>query len=264
MGVIDIHTHAFPDGLAKRAMKSLTESSNWKPFLDGRIKSLVKSMDKADIDVSVVCTIATKPEQAEGILQWCKEIRSERIEPFPSVHPDQPGAAEFVACIAEEGFVGIKLHPLYQQFAGDEERVLPIYRAAAEAGLAVAIHCGHDVSWDDTVSLAAPYRFRNALAAVPGLKLIATHMGGFRMWDESAASLVGQDCYLETSFSLDRLEPARAIEMIRAHGVDKVLFGTDSPWADQKAEIQRLRTLGLEPAEVDKILFTNAARLLRF
>ena len=41
-GIIDFHTHAFPDELAPRAMKKLmAEAPGVKAFLDGTIKSLV-------------------------------------------------------------------------------------------------------------------------------------------------------------------------------------------------------------------------------
>jgi hypothetical protein len=264
MGIIDVHAHAFPDELAQRAVARLAEEANWKAYLDGRVTSLVESMDKADIDVSVVCPIATRPEHTAGILEWCKQIRSERIEPFPSVHPLTPDAAGWVARVADEGFAGIKLHPMYQDFQVDQEPALGIFRAASQAGLAVTLHCGRDVAWPETDDRAAPSRVRNALQAVPKLKLVATHMGGWRMWEQSRQMLVGQNCLLETSFSLHEMPPGQIVEMIRAHGADKVLFGTDSPWADQRAEILALRSLGLTEEELAKIFFSNAAKLLGY
>jgi hypothetical protein len=89
-------------------------------------------------------------------------------------------------------------------------------------------------------------------------------MGGWRMWEQSRQMLVGQNCLLETSFSLHEMPPGQIVEMIRAHGADKVLFGTDSPWADQRAEILALRSLGLTEEELAKIFFSNAAKLLGY
>ncbi len=263
MGVIDVHTHAFPDKLAKRAVPMLAEEADWKPYLDGRVKSLIKSMDKADIDVSVVCSIATKPEQVEGILQWCLEIRCDRIEPFPSVHPDTPDVAGWMKRFAAEGLMGIKLHPMYQGFAADDERAMPIYRAAAEAGLIVEIHCGRDVAFPPEDDRAAPARIRRVLKAVPALRLIATHLGGWRMWDEVERELLGASCLMETSFTTFEMPAERVVRLVRAQGAERVLFGTDSPWADQSQELQRVRDLGLTEPELEKVLFSNAARLLR-
>ena len=49
-GIIDFHTHAFPDTLADRAMKSLEHGANTKAVLDGRLYSLIASMDRSDVD----------------------------------------------------------------------------------------------------------------------------------------------------------------------------------------------------------------------
>ena len=262
MGIIDIHTHAFPDELAERAMKHLQSEADWKAALDGRVSSLLASMDESNIDVSVVCPIATKPEQVEGILQWCLSIHSDRIMPFPSIHPLTKKPEKWLRQFRKAGFAGIKLHPMYQDFQADDPRVMPIYKAAAGEGLAVLIHCGRDVAFPPDDDRATPARVRHVLEAVPALKLIATHMGGWRMWDESDRELVGGRAWLETSFSLQELPASKALAMIQRHGTDKVMFGTDSPWADQSREIERVRGLGLPPADLEKVLFANAARLL--
>ncbi len=113
---------AQPDEESEEAHEE--QAGGWKAVLDGRVNSLLASMDRAGVEISVVCPIATKPAQVEGIFNWCKEIRSRRIAPFPSVHPDSPDAVAWLERFASEGFRGIKLHPMYQQFAIDEERAL--------------------------------------------------------------------------------------------------------------------------------------------
>jgi len=262
MNVIDIHTHAFPDALAARAIPALEEEAHWTAALDGTIGALLGSMDAAGVAVSVVCAIATKPDQAAGIFDWCGRIRSDRIIPFPSIHPDTPDPAAWLKRFADEGFRGIKLHPMYQDFAIDDDRAMPIYAAAAECGLIVQVHCGRDIAFPPDDDRAAPRRTRRVLDAVNGLKIIATHMGGWRMWDESEALLVGTSAYMETSFSLHEMPPGRAVAMIRRHGTDRVLFGTDSPWAAQAAELDTLGALGLTDDERERILSANAVALL--
>ncbi len=126
-GIVDFHTHAFPDELADRAMKLLTEEGGVKPHLDGKISSLLRSMDACGIEKSIVCSIATKPVQFDPILSWCRKIRSGRIIPFPSLHPQDPQFSERISEIKKEGFKGIKFHPYYQDFRIDDERLFPIY-----------------------------------------------------------------------------------------------------------------------------------------
>jgi hypothetical protein len=262
MPIIDIHTHAFPDEIAQRAIAKLQANSEWKAVSEGAVSALVKSMDAAGIEISVLCTIATKPDQVEGILKWCRQIRNPRVEPLPSVHPRTPKAGDWVRRFAEEGFRGIKLHPMYQDFAADDPCMNEVYAAAAETGLFVESHCGLDIAYPPDDDRATPIRFRRVIERFPRLTLICTHMGGWRMWDQVQRELLGTGVYLETSFSLFELGPKRAAEMIRRHGIEKVLFGTDWPWADQAKEVALLAGLGLDQPQTAAILEGNARRLL--
>ncbi|MFB3891899.1 MAG: amidohydrolase family protein [Phycisphaerae bacterium] len=264
MSAIDFHVHAFPDKLAGKAISRLEASAPWKAVGGGTIKELVKSMDKADIDVSVVCAIATKPGQSKGILEWCRKVRCDRIAPLPSVHPGDPDAADMLKAIAKEGLAGIKLHPMYQDFAADDPKMDAIYAAARDNGLFVVLHCGLDISFPMQDDRAAAVRVRNIIDrhAAKDLKLICTHMGGWRAWDEADKRLVGTPVLFETSFSLKELGPERAAGMIRRHGVERVLLGSDWPWNSQADAIAQVQALPLTEQDKGKVLWSNAARLL--
>ncbi|MGB2820385.1 MAG: amidohydrolase family protein [Phycisphaerae bacterium] len=263
MKTIDLHTHAFPDDLAGRAIAELEERNPVVAVGKGTVASLVASMDEAGIDVSVICAIATKPDQAEGIISWCDAIRSDRIEPFPSVQPKAPRAGKWIERIVAEGFRGIKLHAMYQDFIVDDPSMDEIYAAAEALGLAIAFHAGRDFGFPMDDDRASPARLARVAGRFGRLKMICGHMGGWRMWDESEEHLIGKaDVYIETSYSLADLGPARAADMIRRHGVDRVLFGTDWPWARQADDVERLARLHLEQREIEKIAWHNAAELL--
>ena len=68
-GIIDFHAHAFPDAIAARAISHLEHGGGIKAFLDGTVSALLGSMDRAGIGTSVLCSIATKPEQFDSILK---------------------------------------------------------------------------------------------------------------------------------------------------------------------------------------------------
>ncbi|MBT7171351.1 MAG: amidohydrolase family protein, partial [Phycisphaerales bacterium] len=51
-------------------------------------------------------------------------------------------------------------------------------------------------------------------------------------------------------------------ELIRAHGLDNVAFGTDWPWMDQAAELETLRGLGLTDDEFRQVTEHPAAAWL--
>ncbi|MGE5299596.1 MAG: amidohydrolase family protein [Acidobacteriota bacterium] len=263
--IIDFHTHAFPDTLADRAMAALLEEGKKKwdvtAHLDGTVSSLLSSMDRNGIAKSVVCSIATRPSQFEPILAWSRSIRSERIIPFPSLHPDDPDAREKVSLIKREGFKGIKFHPYYQNFTIDEERLYPVYERICEEGLSVVMHTGFDLAFERK-RIADPAKIVHVMKRFPTFKLVTTHLGAWQDWDEVERLLVGKKIYMEISYALDLLDAERARRMILDHPAEYVLFGSDSPWTGQDNTLAMLRGLKLGPERERRILTDNAAALL--
>jgi predicted TIM-barrel fold metal-dependent hydrolase len=260
---IDFHAHAFPDDLAEHAIATLhgAIAPDYHAVLDGTVGSLLASMDGAGIDSAVICSIATAPKQVEPILRWSLSIASDRIIPFGSVHPDcedMPGA---VRRIAEAGLRGIKLHPLYQGFAADDRRLWPLYAAIAECGLVLVMHTGCDVAFPLDDDRASPTRLLAVHRAFPDLKLVAAHLGGWRTWREAAETIAGTGIYLETSYALGQGQDDAVRLVWSRHAPDRVLFGTDSPWRDQSAELAAW-TAWLPEADRRRVLHDNAARLL--
>jgi len=260
-GIIDFHAHAFPDKIAETAVPALAAKGKVTPCLDGRIDSLLASMDQSGVNKSVLCSIATRPGQFGSILAWSKDIRSERIVPFPSFHPENPKALENISIIRKEGFKGVKLHPYYQDFMVDEERMFPFYEEITFNNLVLVMHTGFDIGFprDD---IAGPSRIRRVIERFPELKMIATHMGAWEMWEEVGELLLGRQLYIDISFSLQYLGREAAREMILSHPPDRVLFGTDSPWACQDEVAEMLRALELGEEMERKIFRDNALKLL--
>ena len=261
--IIDFHTHAFEDTLAAKAIPFLEKEGNIQAFTDGRIAGLLASMDRAGIDRSVVCPIATKPSHFDGIRHWAREVRATqpRFEMLLSIHPDDPDALAHADETADEGFKGIKLHPYYQNFTIDDERMFPLYERLAMRGQLVVFHTGFDMAYPRD-RICDPVRVRRVIDTFPRLKLIATHLGGWRDWENSRKYLIGQPVYIETSYCLHDMPVAEARAMILDHPADRILFGTDSPWADQSEELARWRALGLPEDRLAAALGKNAARLL--
>ena len=260
-GIIDFHTHAFPDALAERAMLSLEHGASTKAFLDGRITSLLDSMDRSGIAKCVVCSIATKPSQFEPILQWSQTIRSERIIPLLSLHPADTAYEERLRTIKNEGFKGIKLHPFYQEFDMDENRMLRIYEAVCRENLMIVMHTGYDIAFPQ-IRRADPAKILDIVERFPDLKFVATHLGSWRQWQEVDEHLAGKPVYMELSFSLEYLDSAPVRDILLKHPKDYLLFGTDSPWTDQQGTLELFRGLGLG-AEIERaILRDNAERLI--
>jgi predicted TIM-barrel fold metal-dependent hydrolase len=260
-GITDIHTHAFPDAIARKAIPTLEREGNIKAYLNGTVSALLDSMDRSGIERSVLCSIATRPEQFSPILEWSKAIRSERIIPFPSLHPEDPQLLEHLEMIHAEGFKGVKMHSYYQDYFLDDSRLFPLYERMGELGMILVIHAGYDIAFA-RVRKADPQRILDVCRQFPLLKMIATHLGGWDEWADVRALLTGEPIYMEISFALDFLDQKRLRDILLNHPVEYLLFGTDSPWTDQATTLKMLTKLGLPETLFTKIVSGNARSLL--
>lgn len=260
--IVDIHTHIFPDDIAARAVKQLAGRSGETALLDGTAGGLEESMRRHGVMVSVTQPVSTKASQVPSINAFAIELNKRPgLVNFGTLFPGYDGNAAEIQRLNEAGIKGVKFHPDYQSFYVDEERMFPLYRLMARAGLIAFFHAGVDIG------LGPPYhgnpdRIANVLKAVPELVVVAAHLGGYEMWDDVEKHLVGKNLYLDTSYTLTHIPPDQFLRIVRSHGVDRVLFGTDSPWADQAAEIALMEKRGLNEAELSAVFFDNAARLL--
>lgn len=258
--VIDIHTHVFPDDLAPRAVEALGQPGRHEPRFDGTISGLLATMDAAGVEISVTQPVATRPSQARSINDWAATTASARIIPFGAVHPDLDDPRAELAHIASLGMRGFKMHPDYQQCAPDDPRMDPILDAAEEFGLIAFMHAGADVG--PQTCLGCPEAFSRMLDKHPAVTVVLAHMGGFQCWDGVRELLLGRDVWLDTAYTLGHLPDERFVEFIRAHGAERILWGSDGPWTDADRELAHLRSLNLGATELDAITHANAERLL--
>lgn len=261
MQAVDFHAHAFPQKISQRAISRIEGLSGVTSVLDGTLDSLRASMDAAGIERSVLLSIATKPSQYASILEWSRTVASQRIIPFLSVSPTDPQAAEHVRIAAEEGFRGLKFHPYYQDFDLDDPAMDPVYGTMEERGLICVCHTGFDHAYP-FVRKADPVRVLRVLAKFPRLAFVATHLGAWRDWELAEKQLPGANLWIDTSYSLEFMPPEEARRLILRFPADRVLFGSDSPWADQGKSMALVRGLSLGPSREEAIFSGNARALL--
>lgn len=281
--IIDIHTHTFPDAIAAKAVDRLKHNSHTQPFLDGTAASLSASAKAAGIDLAVIQPVATSPKQVEGIndnaLALNRTSDVTHLYSFGGMHPAFEEPERELTRIAEAGLKGIKLHPVYQLADMDDPSYLRVLKAAAANGLLVLIHAGIDVGILD-LTYSSVEKIARAVDAVPTGRYILAHMGGWRQWEEAVRLFAGREnVWIDTSFSigdmvpvgdgfyethsLERLSVEQFLRMKEAFGADRLLFGTDSPWEKQAAEVARIRALPIPEQEKAAILSGNAEKLLR-
>lgn len=275
--IIDIHTHTFPEKIADIAVKKLSSSGHIPCFSNGTAAGLKASMENAGVDYSVVLPVATNPLKLDSMNTVSIENNGkDNLIYFGAMHPDAPDWKEQLERLSQNKIKGIKIHPVYQNVDIDDVRYLKILNRAAELGLIVLMHAGDDIGFPGAVR-CSPKMTANALRQVGDVKIILAHMGGWKNWVEVAENLVDTSAMLDTAFSLGKITPldntfsedflnllneTDFLKLVSVFGSDRILFGTDSPWTDQKQSLDLIKNLPLSEDEKSKILGENAVKLL--
>ncbi len=273
--IVDMHTHTFPDKIADTALtgmeREIHQNRGYEYFrkLAGTGDALSESTIRNGLDLSVVLPVATRPVQSAGINRFAYEnnqkTQKTKVFSFGAIHPDNEDFREILRDVRSMGLKGIKLHPDYQHVCFDDIKYLRIMDYAAELGLLISVHAGEDFGLPHKIH-CTPEMIVNVIGSIRPTGLILAHMGGMNLWDGVEEKLIGSDVYLDTAFVLEEqaphLERNQLVRMIRDHGADRILFGTDSPWVDQKEAVEKIRMLNLTKEEENAILGENAVRLL--
>ncbi len=275
--IIDFHTHTFPDNIAEIALKKLSTDGHIPYFTDGTVLGLENSMQKAGIDYSVVLPVATNPLKLHSMnTTSIKNNGRDNLIYFGAMHPDAPDWEEELKRLSQNGIKGIKIHPVYQGVDIDDPRYLKILNKAAELGIIVLMHSGDDIGFPGEVR-CSPKMIANALKQIGDIKIVLAHMGGWKNWVEVAEYLAPTSVMLDTSFSLGKITPLdnsysddfldllneeEFLQLVNDFGSDRILFGTDSPWTDQKLSLEAINSLPILKEDKIKILSENAVKLL--
>ncbi len=260
--IIDFHTHAFPEKIAERAMEKLSYASGGLiPQTNGTIEGLKALMKKDGIDKSVTLAIATNEKQQRSVNDFIISQACEEIIPFGSVFPDAPDALEELERISALGVKGIKLHPEYQQFFVDDEKMKPIYKKASELGLIIIFHAGEDFGYPAPYH-ATPERLRNAAKWIDS-PMVCAHWGASCMGEDVLKYLCDIPVYFDTAFGYGTMPKERAQRILEKKGADFILFGSDCPWHAPSWDVRMIESLDITEGDKEKIYHLNAQKLLK-
>lgn len=259
---IDTHIHAFPDEIAERAMKKLSDTAKFPHYSLGTEADTRRILKETGVDHGVLLPIATKPTQQTSINNWAASLNHDNIISFGTVHPDNENYLDELDRIKAFGLKGVKIHPDYQGFFLFEERLLPFWEKCAKLGLPVAIHMGYDPV-TPAVRHAMPQDLVRVHEKVPEVDIIAAHMGGVFAWEAAEYYVCGdRHIWLDTAFTQGFLPPEQMKRMIEKHGADRVLFASDLPWHLPDMEMKMIEELDIGEGDKEKIFWKNAAELL--
>ncbi len=260
MKIIDIHTHIYPDKIARKATESVRDfyQLEGNKSMDGTIEMLLQRGAEAGISQFVVLPVSNAPNRVRSINSFILEqtqLHQEFIG-FGTLHAEMGNLMEEVDWITANGLRGIKMHPDTQRFAIDDARLFPVYEAL-QGKLPVLLHMG-----DPRYDFSHPVRLRKVLNLFPRLQVIAAHFGGYSMFHTARELLWDTDCVFDVSSALMFMEKGEPERYINSYGAERMAYGTDYPLWDPVTEVKRFQQLDLTDDQFEQIAHKTAQRIL--
>ena len=259
MKLIDIHTHIYPESIARKAAASIREFYELDTAeMDGTAKTLLEHGSEVGIERFVILPVSMRPERTRHINDFIlSQLEKEpRFLGFGTIHAAMEGITDEVQYIMDKGLRGLKMHPDTQVFDIDDARLFPAYEML-EGKLPVILHMG-----DTRYNYSHPARLRRVLDNFPKLQVIAAHFGGYSMYETAYECLRDKDCIFDVSSSMMFMEDGVAEKFINIYGAERMAFGTDYPLWDPIPETKRFLQLKLTDEQFEQIGHKTAERIL--
>lgn len=189
------------------------------------------------------------------------QAHSDRLGGMLWINPHDPDWATDVGRAVENGFYGIKTHPVLDHYAVTRAALEDVFACAQEHGWPILTHT--DV---DGTSMAAVC-YEPLIQAYPDVVLILAHL---RLGAIPLAKRY-ENVYLDTTY----VDPITVEVGVDALGPDQILFGSDAaegfevghqpgrvrPRRSYAGLIAGLRERGISDAALEQMLYENARTL---
>lgn len=282
--IVDTHIHLYrtkaEGDAAKHGYEIWEYGEGGSPLMadwHGDEEDVLQAMAEGGIDYAVVTNMLDDPgahaDPAAAMIsfnEWICDLskRNPSIKACLAVDPALLPVTDLVDHVrqlaADDGALGIKLHPPVQRLDLADQSLRPLFELCQQMGLRVVSHSGPSPSGPQ---YGEPDAFRPLLDAFPDMRIVLAHMGG-AAWQQ-LPSLANDyphvmfDCceIIEWLGATRAPSPEQFVELIRSVGVDRVMMGSDFPWYDMAHTVTLVNGLpGLNDVERQAVLGGNAAR----
>ncbi|MBI9078122.1 MAG: amidohydrolase family protein [Pseudodesulfovibrio sp.] len=253
---IDIHTHAFHPKIAHKVLEQLNGHYHISPSGNGYADDLVKRLDQAGLDKSVVLTAATSPDQVIPANNWSIQLKTQypRLIPFGTLHPDFDRNEAELDRLEKHGIKGLKFHPDFQGYRMDDPSFYDLMEMIGDRFICL-FHVGDVLPPDKNPS--CPKKMASLRKAFPEPVMIAAHMGGYLHWEYALEHLNNIDVFVDTSSMTNFVDDTLLKSLFNTFGWDRILFGSDYPLFDPSNEIRELvKRLKLNDSQLERLLTT--------
>jgi hypothetical protein len=170
---------------------------------------------------------------------------------------------EIRRCVSELGFRAIRVLPWLWELPPTHARFYPVFNECCELGVPFCTQVGHTGPlMPSEVGRPIPYIDQVAID-FPELVIVCGHIG--YPWTEEMIAVATKhlNVYIDTSAYTVRRYPPNLVTYLKAHGRNKVMFGTNWPMIAPKKALEGFEALGFDAATQAAFLSGNAARVFR-
>lgn len=243
--VIDIHAHAGP----------------YHRFYipDSDPASMIEVMDKTGVTAGVLSAhraIAQDSHKGNDESLQAVDAHPGRLAAYLVVNPWQDPDRELDRIAQDRRFVGIKLHPDLHEYPLTGRRYRRTWDYAAETGCPVLTHtwAGSEFSDPDMVG--------GIMTDAKGLRVLLGHSGALPHGMDASVDVAAQNDGAVLEICGSKMTSTLLRDMLGAVGAQRVAFGSDFPFIDQRVSLGRVVSAGLNSRDLSAILSGNARQLL--
>ena len=230
----------------------------------------IQIMDAAGVDRACVnCIFYGDARHGNDLVTKFVSRDPDRFIGVAYVTPRYPDEAiqELERAFDEMEMKFLKIYPNYFRQPVDDPAYFPIFEWANDRGIVIMSHSNYIPENDPQYAsehdtFTRPLRFIALAERFPRIRWVLAHAGNAIHGQEEAveAALARPNIFLETSTSLGA---HGTIEfLVEGVGADRVLFGSDMPLLDARAQVGRIVTADIPDEAKQKILGLNAISLL--
>jgi predicted TIM-barrel fold metal-dependent hydrolase len=281
--IIDSHVHLF----SPKVVENVSQKTGMVERLHLRVKGaeervtvdkLKQTMHQAQIDACLLLPTAGKDGVAKtNDRYWKITQETTGVLTAGTLHPGYPDNPAEIERFKDRGIKGIKFSSFSQGFPLDAPETIDLFdrlhgenqhqnhRFFVVLDTFYEAHCFFGTSPRYTTT---PERLGHLVKHYPGIPFIAAHMGGLTAPFEEISNYLppSPNLFLDTSNAAHTLSKQEFIHLLKNHGGEHVIFGTDWPWFDPVSEMALisgyLEEAGFSMKDKDAVFGGNIARLL--
>ncbi|OJJ21151.1 amidohydrolase [marine bacterium AO1-C] len=229
------------------------------------IQFTIGAMDAAQVNKGLICSWYN----AEGAL-----ISNEEVAQLVAQYPDRfvgiasvplnkpvPAVLELRRCVKELGFKGLRIVQWLWNLPATHAYYYPLFAECVQLDVPVCLQVGHTGPlMPSEVGRPIPYIDQIALD-FPDLKIVCGHIGYPWTTEMIAVATKHKNVFIDTSAYAANRFPPELVAYMKAHGKNKVLFGTNYPMITPAKCLQNLEQLQLSEEITHKFLYENAVKV---